>query len=654
MLYLRHAIVNLSRGLCVVALPFAAVLLSGCGAGSSPERPTHSADSMTFARDIAPIIYKNCSGCHRPGEAGPFPLLTYDDVRRRAQLIEIVTQSRYMPPWLPEPGHGAFEGVRRLSDDEIATISRWVAGGTPEGDPAAIPPLPDWTEGWQLGEPDLVIQMPDAYDLPAAGSDVFRSFAIPITLSERKYVQGFEFRPGNAKIVHHARMLLDQTGGSRRRDAADRGPGFGSSMFVDDIFDPAGHWIGWTPGKQPVLRSPDIAWELNPGTDLVLEIHMVPTGKPERIQSSFGFYFSDTEPTSTPFILRLGSKTIDIEAGAENYVIEDRYVLPVDVDMLAVYPHAHYLATEMEGWAKLPDGTRHPLLRISDWNFDWQDEYRYDEQPFLPKGTAIEMRFLYDNSASNPRNPSDPPVRVTYGWQTAEEMGDLWFQVVPRRSEDWMLLYRDFSSKERTAQIEGYEKQLETQPKDHEKQNALGNLYLETGEKEKAVQRFRRALSIKPDYPYAHYNLGVVSEAVGKADEAVNHYRTAIRYAPDHAPSHNNLAIILVSRGDAAGASRHLMRAVAADNNYVEAHSNLGIVYGSTGDFQSAIREFRAALRIDPDYAEAHNNLANTFAAMGQLDQAIHHYKQALEIVPDYADARSNLALLERAKEENP
>ena len=631
--------------LCLIA-----VLSAGCGSESSTTES--SVDTPTFARDIAPIVYENCSACHRPGEAGPFPLLTYDDVRGRAQLIQTVIESRYMPPWLPEPGYGEFEEVRRLTDDQIETFKQWVAGGTPEGDASETPPLPEWTDGWQLGEPDLVIQMPEMYELPASGPDVFRNFAVPIPLSERKYIRAFEFRPDNAKIVHHARMLFDETGSSHRRDAEDAGPGFSSSMFVDDIFDPSGHWIGWTPGKQPAMRSPEIAWELRPGTDMVLEMHMVPTGKPEKIQSRMGFYFSDQEPTRTPFIIRMGSKTIDIVPGDENYEIKDRYVLPVDTEVLAVYPHAHYLATEMEGWAVLPDGKKQSLLRIDQWDFDWQDEYRYEEPPFLPKGTAIEMRFLYDNSTRNPRNPSDPPVRVTYGWQTEEEMGDLWFQVVPRHEEDWSPLYRDFSKKERAAQIAGYEKQLETHPKDHEKQNALGNLYLEIGETGKAIPRFRQALSIKPDYPYAHYNLGVASEALGKMDQAIEHYRTALRYAPDHAPSHNNLAIALVSRGDASAAMTHLKQAIASDPNYAEAQSNLGIVYGSQRDFDNAIKQFKAALRIDPDYAEAHNNLANTYAAKGQFDEAIRHYQHALAIVPNYEEAKRNLALVERAKSE--
>jgi tetratricopeptide (TPR) repeat protein/mono/diheme cytochrome c family protein len=633
---------------------FAFVGLMGCDSGPSPEEPALAENGPTFARDIAPVVYEKCAGCHRPGEAGPFPLLTYDDVRRRAQLIEVVTQSRYMPPWLPDPGHGDFEGVRSLSDEQIALISEWVAAGTPEGDPSETPPLPEWTEGWQLGEPDLVIRMPEAYNLPADGPDIFRSFAIPIPVSDRKYVKGFEFRPDNPKIVHHARMLLDQTGRSRQHDADDPKPGFGDSMFVDEIFDPSGHWIGWTPGKQPALRSPDIAWPLAPGTDLVLEMHMVPTGKPERIQSSFGFYFSDQKPTRTPFIVRFGSKTIDIPPGEEHYVIEDRYVLPVGVEVLSVYPHAHYLATEMEGQAILPDGTKQPLLRISQWNFDWQDEYRYDKPPFLPKGAAIEMRFVYDNSADNPRNPNDPPVRITYGWQTSEEMGDLWFQVVPRREEDWEELSRDFGRKERRAQIAGYEKQLETHPEDYEKHNALGNLYLENGDVDGAAPRFQRALSIKPDYPYAHYNLGIVSESHGKMTEAIGHYRNAIRYKPDHAPSHNNLAIGLFSQGDPAAAIRHLRQAITADKNYAEAHSNLGIALGSQGDFDGAIRAFQTALRLDPEYAEAHNNLANTFAAMGQLDKAIRHYQTALEIVPDYADARRNLERAESAKAQKP
>ena len=447
------------------------------------------------------MIYRNCAGCHRPGEAGPFPLLTYDDVRRRAQLVQTVTQSRYMPPWLPEPGYGDFEGVRRVSGEEIAMIEEWVAGGAPEGNPADLPPLPEWTQGWQLGEPDLVIRMPEPSSCRPAermsfATSRFRSpFPNPST---SKASSSGPATPRSCIMPGCCWTVPAVPGGATPRS---RDPVSQAACSWTRSSIPAGHWIGWTPGKQPVLRPDDMAWELSPGTDLVLEMHMLPTGKPERIQSSLGLYFTAAKPSRTPLILRLGSKTIDISPGEEHYVIEDRYVLPVDVEVLNVYPHAHYLGQQMEGWAVLPDGTKHPLLRIERWDFDWQDEYRYVKPPVLPRGTVIEMRFTYDNSTGNAENPRNPPVRVTYGWKTAEEMGDLWFQVLPRDSNDWALLSRDFGRKERLAQIAGYEKQLEIHPEDYEKHNALGNLYLEANETGKAIPCFRRALAIKPDYP---------------------------------------------------------------------------------------------------------------------------------------------------------
>ena len=201
-------------------------------------------------------------------------------------------------------------------------------------------------------------------------------------------------------------MLLDSKGLARLRDAHEPGLGFAEGMALGEVFDPDGHWVGWTPGKQPTLRRPDLAWRIDAGTDLVLELHMLPTGKPESIQSSLGLYFTDRKPAIIPFILRLGRSDIDIPAGEVNYISEDSYQTPVDIEVLNVYAHAHYLGKSVEGWAVLPSGARRDLLRIDDWSFDWQDDYRYQEPVRLPRGSRIFMRVSYDNSAGNPASPA--------------------------------------------------------------------------------------------------------------------------------------------------------------------------------------------------------------------------------------------------------
>ena len=624
-------------------VPLLALLLNTACSSQPGDAEEVASAAVTFTRDVAPIVFENCAGCHRPGEAGPFPLLTYDDVKGRAQLIAAVTQSGYMPPYLPEPGGEKFTNERRLTPEQVDIIRRWAADGSPQGEPADLPPPPQWTEGWQLGAPDLIIQMPEAFTLPASGPDVLRLFAIPIPLEKDRYVEAFEFRPGNAKVVRHARMLFGATGQSRDRDAAGPEPGYGASMLLDGVFDPNGHWIGWTPGKQPVRREEGRAWRLRKGAGMVLEMHMLPTGKAETIQSSMGFYFTDKPPSRVPAILRLGLKTIDIAPGEENYVMEDSYILPVDAEVLNVYPHAHYLCKEMTSVAKLPGGQEKTLLRIKEWDFDWQDQYQYAQPVFLPAGTEIRMRFVYDNSAANPENPGNPPVRVTYGWTTSGEMGDLWLQVLPSKAGELAFLRADFAEKEQHAQIEGLELQLEVEPGDYAKRNMAGIFYLEDGQYERARAHFERVAREKPDHEFAVYNLGVVAETLGNPDQAIRYYRRALDIDPGYAEPHNNLGVLLAGRGEPGGAEKHFRAALKTEPDHARANNNIGIALGSRGEFEPALGHFRRALAADPAYAEAHNNMAITLGSMGRFDEAMRHFRKAIKINPRYAEAQNNL-----------
>ncbi len=222
---------------------------------------------------------------------------------------------------------------------------------------------------------------------------------------------------------------------------------------------------GWTPGKAPFMEPADRAWTLERGSDLVMQLHMLPTGAPEIIQPSVGLFFSDRPPAHAPLPIKLESKAIDIPAGQADYAIDDRYVLPADVDVLSVYPHAHYLAKEMKGTATLPDGTVKPLIWIRSWDFRWQDQYRYVDPLFLPKGTTIAMHFTYDNSDGNPRNPHHPAQRVKWGPQSSDEMGALWLEVLPRRDEDVAALTRDYEERSLRADIAGAEMQVGTSPR---------------------------------------------------------------------------------------------------------------------------------------------------------------------------------------------
>src|SRR5262245_18560790 len=314
--------------------------------------------SPTFNRDVGPLVHRNCAPCHRPGEAGPFSLLSYADVKKRAAQIVEVTGSRYMPPWPPEPGYGEFVGARRLHDEDVALLQRWLDAGTPEGDPADAPEPPRFSEGWQLGPPDLVLELERSFDVPAEGTDVFHNFVLPVDVTRPRYVRAMELRPGDKRVVHHANVLVDRTGSARRQDARDPEPGF-AGMDVElesDSFEPDSHFLFWKPGTAAVAEPEDMAWRVAPGTDLVLNLHLQPSGKPETIRPAVGLYFTDRAPTRFPMLVQLEHDgALDIAPESKDFVVTDDYVLPVDVELLGVYPHAHYLGHDVQGWATLPD-----------------------------------------------------------------------------------------------------------------------------------------------------------------------------------------------------------------------------------------------------------------------------------------------------------
>ncbi len=374
----------------------------------------------TFNRDIAPILFENCSSCHRPGEVAPFALLNYQDAVKRARQIAQITSSRVMPPWKASPGYGSFLDARLLTDQQIATIRNWAEHGAPEGDAASKPAPPKFTDGWQAGEPEQILKMTTAYSLPAEGPDQFRCFVIPPNAAQDEYVKSVEFRPGNRRIVHHAIFFLDTSGAARKRETV---PGQGYSCVGGPGLDIEGSLSGWAPGAQPSVASGGVAHTIKKGSDLVMQIHYHLDGKAEQDQSSLGLTFSKTAPTKGLTLLVLGNEKIDIPAGDAGYRVTASSVLPMDAQAVAIFPHAHYLCKDMKVDAHLPDGTTTPLIWIKDWDFNWQGSYRYSSPVKLPKGTRLEMQYTYDNSAANPHNPSNPPREVKFGEETTNEMG---------------------------------------------------------------------------------------------------------------------------------------------------------------------------------------------------------------------------------------
>ncbi len=384
-------------------------------------------EAVTFAKHIAPIVFQNCAECHRPGQAGPFPLTNFEETKKRARLISEVTGDRTMPPWQPDEGCGDFVGERRLTKEQIGMLQRWAETGMAEGDASQTPPLPKFAEGWRHGEPDLVLTMDEAFTVPADGPDIYRQFVIPLALDEDKWVQAIEVRPGSRGALHHVLLWLDSSGEARKMDASDPGPGFAKMGFRR-----TGGLGGWAVGGGPRAMPDGWAYPLPKGSDLVLSSHFHPTGKEEQEKTTIGIYFAKKAPERKMVALQLPplfgrGVGLDIPPGEATYKVTDELTLPVDTDIIAVSAHAHYLGKSMGAIATLPDGSKKNLFRISDWNFNWQDQYVYKEPVRLPAGTKINATIIWDNSANNPNNPSSPPKRVTWGEESLDEMGSITF-----------------------------------------------------------------------------------------------------------------------------------------------------------------------------------------------------------------------------------
>ena len=368
--------------------------------------------------------------------------MDYNDVSKRGKLIARVVMDRVMPPWHAQKGSIKFHGDRSLSDTQITTISKWVDTGMPEGDPSKLPNMPKFVTGWQLGEPDLIVKMTEPFSIPADSRDIYRSFVVPLNLPEDKWLKAIEFRPDARTVVHHCLFSYDTTGEARRLDKREKSPGFRRMRRQGSGIGQLG---GWAAGGQPNKLPEDLAWRLPRNADLVLAMHYHPSGKPEKDQSSVGLYFTDHPPKTAFTGLQLppvfgALSGVDIPAGEKAFAVKDSFTLPIDVEAFAVSAHAHYLGKKLSMSATLPDGKQLNLLNIPDWDFSWQEQYHFEEFISLPKGTKLESTVVWDNSSSNPNNPSAPPKRVRWGLESEDEMGSLTLLCRPAKGERFSTL----------------------------------------------------------------------------------------------------------------------------------------------------------------------------------------------------------------------
>ena len=499
------------RGPAIVLL--IAIVAIGAGPVSTPVEtqsslPVPAGREVTYAADIAPLLARECVGCHSAGGSGPFPLTTYAEVRERAERIVRATEEGVMPPWLPVSEPGTFAGERHLDDREIGLIRSWFDEGMPSGDLAAAASI-EVEPGWDPGVPDLVVTLP-TYRLQAEGRDIYRNLVVPIPVEETRWVEYVELRPGSRTAVHHARMMVDATRSSQELAAQDPDPGFDGMELLSNASNPDGHFIGWTPGKTRLPPLEGMPWRLDPGTDLVVQLHLRTSGVEQDVAATVEFHFSDEPPSREPAILVVSSMMIDIPEGATDYRVSNSFTLPVDVELLSIYPHAHYLGKELNATAVLPSGREVPLIRIPDWDFNWQDDYRFAEPISLPRGTLIVKDFSFDNSADNPNNPADSPRRVVYGSNSDDEMADLILQVLPRNAEE-------------RAEL------LQAQAWQHETEDMA---YMAESEFSKGREAARG----------------------GDLDVALGHFQESLQYRSDHIGSLVGLAEIFIERGDGASA----------------------------------------------------------------------------------------------------
>jgi hypothetical protein len=412
---------NFVRMLCFIAL------LSGIVSQARQKTGT-----PTFARDVAPILLAKCVSCHYENGPAPFALTNYTDAKRRDRQIAVVTQSGFMPPGNVAPESLRFHDLPRLTTQEKATLRQWADSGAEEGDPKQTPKPPVVRSRWRLGEPDLVLKMPQPYTLSATARVVYRSFVIPTVPNEDVWVRAVEILPGNLRAVRQAFLYVDTTGTARKLEAQSGAVGY--TDFCSGLKgEGQGSLSEWTPGLTPRFLPEGVGIKLPKGADLVLQLRFQPSGKPETEQTEIGLTFHKLPPVNALTTIRLGLQTYYLQPGKKS-VISDTLTLPVAVNVYGLIANAHPVCTEVKASVTLPDGTNRVLLCLPDWDANWKRPYRLETALTLPTGSMLSMEYLFDNTRTNPRNPRPHTIRP--GLLYEEEMASLWVQAVPERPED--------------------------------------------------------------------------------------------------------------------------------------------------------------------------------------------------------------------------
>jgi uncharacterized protein (TIGR03437 family) len=405
--------------LCPLLLVDVAVRASGDAsrrAGSTRRRQT---GTPTFSKEIVRIFQQNCQSCHHPGDIAPFSLITYQNARPWARAIREQVLLRKMPPWKPIAGCGDFLEVRGLTDDERTQIVAWVDGGAPEGNPSDLPPPLTFPDGWSLGEPDLVLPMAEPYT-PPPGRDIYRCFSVPVNMRSDRFVSSVEIHPGNRKIVHHLIGYFDPNGASAALDAADPGPGY--TCFGGPGFSTTGILTAWAPGARGSEEPAGIGIKLNRQSRVVIQVHYHPGAQPESDQTEIGLRFARQPVKKELLFVPLEERGFKIPAGTKRFEVTESVFSPLNAHLVSIAPHMHLLGREIGVEMTRFGGQPECLIRIDDWDFNWQSFYHFKNPVPITLGAQLKLKAVYDNSADNPRNPNSPPREVSYGEATTDEM----------------------------------------------------------------------------------------------------------------------------------------------------------------------------------------------------------------------------------------
>ena len=392
------------------------------------DRPTTQAvtvgNTVDYAHDVAPILFADCVACHRSGEAAPFALETYQQAKTWAAQIKDYTTRRQMPPSKAVRGYGDFCDQRILDDKQIATLARWANSGAPAGNLKSVPALPKFPppHDWVLGKPDVVMQADRPYHLAAEGDDVYREFVMPQVYTEDKFISSLEFQPENRAVVHHVVLYFDPTGHSASMDGKEKEPGYSVSGAGIGVFGEQ-FVQAWVPGGTPYALPKGTAYRLKKGCRIVIQVHYHKDGKVEQDQSRVSVRFAPPGQVEKELrTIGMINPVFLLKPGDPHQEVRMGFTLPIDATIWSVFPHMHLLGKEMKISAKLPGGEDKPLVWVNDWDFNWQETYRYKDPVHLPKGTHISLVAVYDNSERNPRQPTHPPAPVHWGEQTTDEM----------------------------------------------------------------------------------------------------------------------------------------------------------------------------------------------------------------------------------------